>query len=240
MPSCIQPVPNSQLSGVTAASVCASEAAQPMCTSSFGGSSTAELPCVAGTAAANALLQGQPHALGQDVASAKACALLQCLLDPTAVLAALGFKVHKKEDKQVCTAQHTARLADQIPAAAAGPDAELLKVSTAIGAAANPQAPPPEAACSDGAVRLERQDLPARSGSLLTLLGLHGTAAARSGAAEQGHMISCAAGEEEAKLQAGRLAGIAVHVIEVLLEASLTQPEVRLVSLLSLEHLQDM
>ena len=231
------PASNSQLSTVTAVSGCASEAARPDHADPYGQGCLAGPLSNAETASCTAGCVNQ--AVDGTVVLHKAGLLVQCLMNAEAVVALLGFNAGKAQ-----LAEHDVALQTQTeapikqsqtaPMSQPGPKA-AANLSTAVvlpgGEAVRTPVihqltNPSQAAASNG---LEQDVCTATddSGSgLLAILGL-GAATEGSGRGATGtgwfHWH-----EEDAGLHAGRLSSIALDVIEVLLDASLTQPKVSL------------
>ena len=241
LPQGTHPADNSQLSAVTAVSACASEAAQPDQADAPGQGWLAEPLRVAETASCTAGFESQ--AVDGAVALNKAGLLVQCLMDTRAVLALLGFNTGKAqlaEHKLALQTQTEAPIQQTQAAQVSQPGPKpAVSLSTAVAPPSGevPKAPvmhqltkPSQATANSDAERPQQQACTASQGfesSLLALLGLVGAAeGSRRGA--DGTGLAKADEEEEAGVRMARLAGSAAEVIEVLLDALLTQPEVSL------------
>ena len=169
----------------------------------------------------------------------KAGLLIQRLFEPAAVLAMLGFDTREVLDLELQTQQQQVASKSQTQAGAQLSSVDSPR-SAKTGTAAVPAGTEAaEAAAghpltnglyvgSDHTAQADQQQGTGKQdsgASLLTLLGLGGAAEGSGGGANR--LISVGSGkEEEAKLQVDRQAGIALHVVEALLNAALTQPEV--------------
>ena len=167
----------------------------------------------------------------------KAGILTQCLLEPAAVLAMLGLSAKEGEHSELQTQlQEMASMTQtqagaQLSSAARPQAADSGKAAAAAGtevagaAAGHPHSHDLYLGANHS-VQADQQQASGRNGcggSLLTLLGL-GTEGLGWGAVRVAPAGACV--EEEAGLQVDRQAGIALHLVEALLNAALTQPEV--------------
>ena len=167
----------------------------------------------------------------------KARLLIGRLLEPAAVLAMLGFSTHEVLDPELQTQQQQAGTNTQtrahlssvdVPKAAKTSTAAVPAGTEAVAAAAgHPVTNDLYAGANHAAQSDQQQALGKRDsgGSLLTLLGLGGVTEGSGGVANrliQDGLFK----EEEARSHVIRQAGIALHVVEALLNAALTQPEV--------------
>lgn len=159
----------------------------------------------------------------------KARLLIGRLLEPAAVLAMLGFSTQEVLDsEQVASkAQTRAHLSSVDGPAKTGTAAIPAGTEAAAAAAGHPvtndlYAGANHAVQSDQQQALGKKD---SGGGLLTLLGLGGVTEGLGGVANR-LIQDGLCEEEEARLHVIRQAGIALHVVEALLNAALTQPEV--------------
>ena len=169
----------------------------------------------------------------------KAGILVRHLLEPAAVLAMLGFNTREVLDLALQTQQQQVASKSQTQAGAQlssvdGP--KSAKISTAAVSdgteAAEAVAGHPLTndlhVCAKLTAQADQQQAKGKKdcgGSLLTLLGLGAVTEGSGGGANR--LTPAGLGEEEeARLQVDRQAGIALHVVEALLNAALIQPEV--------------
>ena len=168
-----------------------------------------------------------------DHAMTKAVLLTQALLEPAAVLAMLGFKAQEFDELELQTsgaqaqAQAVSSLLQTQAAVSSVDAAEAANTATAAtavvteageAAAGHPLTHDPD----DGANGWQPTGQKGCGGSLLTLLGLGGVTEGLVRGASRAEVCE----EEDARLRTGRQACIALHVVEALLDAALTKPEV--------------
>ena len=227
---------------MTAGGICAFEAMLP---SQGGGQGVADgsaegqgthlaQPSKSAVATAAQTVQADMNAGSQSLT--KAGMLTQCLLEPAAFLAMLGFSAKEVGNSELQTQQQEVASMTQTQAGAQlssidGPQA--AKIGTAAAAAGTEAA---EAAAGhpltndlyvgiNHTFQADEQQASGKKdsgGSLLALLGLDKVT---EGSGRRANGIAPAGACEEAGLQVDRKAGIALHVVEALLNAALTQPE---------------
>lgn len=228
---------------MTAGGMCLSEALLPSQGISQGGSrggalqgqrrSLAQPLRCASKAGAHTIQAGMGAG---DHAMTKAVLMTQALLAPAAVLAMLGFKARELHNVELQTSDAQAQTQAvsslmQTQAGQAGVSfvnaAEAANTGTAATAAGTEAG---EAAAghplthdldvgANGRQPTGQEDC---GGSLLTLLGLGGVT---EGVVKNANRAE-ACEEQDARLHIGRQACIALHVVEAVLDAALTQPEV--------------
>ena len=179
------------------------------------------------------------HMGADNLALTKAGLLMQSLLDPPALLAMLGLNANTAQDSELATCTdgtpgQAEGGTEQTPAGLQGPKTASASTAAASLAREASEAAAEHALTNDEyvgkihAVReVQRQGKAAQGsgGSLMTMLGLGGGAAGSGGDA-YGRTLPRVCEEEEAGLRVHKLAAVALHVVEVLLDAVLTQPEV--------------
>lgn len=246
--ACTHGVALSQLSTVTAGDMCASETVQPPQGVTHGGAQggdpvhsklTPQRFESANQAGAQTV---RGHMGPGNPTLTKAGLLFQSLLDPPALLAMLGVNAKTAQDPelQTCTAGTQGQAGgwtEQTPAGLStwqGPKAARASTAPdslareATEAAAEHALTNNEYVDKTHAVREVQQQGEAvhgLGGSLMTMLGLAG-GAGRSGGDAYGQSPSRVCEEEETGSKVGKMAGVALHVVEVLLDAVLTQPQV--------------
>lgn len=225
---------------MTAGGMCLSEALQPSQGVSQGGGQ-------------QVALQGQGRSLAQPLSCAvkagaqtiqadmgacnhamtKAVLMTQALLEPTAVLAMLGFKaweLHKSKlqtsgaqaqmqaESSLMQTQADVSFVDAAKAAKTGTAATAAVTEAGEAAAAQPLTHDPDV----GASKQQPTGQQGCGDSLLTWLGLGGVTEGLARGTGRGEPFE----ERDARLHIGRQACIALHVVEALLDAALTKPEV--------------
>ena len=234
----------SQLSTMTAGGMCCSKALLPSQGMRQGGAQGGVLQGQGRSLAqpSGGAAKAGAHTVQADMdagnhAMTKAVLITQALLEPAAVLAMLGFKapVFHEPEVQTTGAQAQAQAQAQAVSSLMQTQAEISSVDATeaattgtAAAAAGTEA----GAAAAGHPLTHDQDVGANElqptgqkncgGSLLTLLGLGGVTQGLVRAANRAEV----SGEEDARLRIGRQACIVLHVVEALLDAALTKPEV--------------
>ncbi|KAL3145732.1 hypothetical protein ABBQ32_003261 [Trebouxia sp. C0010 RCD-2024] len=241
---CTQGVALSQLSTVTAGDVCASKSVQPPQAvthrvAAVRGKLIPQRSESANKAGAQTVMG---HMGAGNLTLTKAGLLCQILFDPPALLTMLGInaKTAQSPQLQTCTAGTQGQaggVTEQTPtglsawqgpkAARAGTAADSL-AREATEAAAEHALTNDQCCDKNHAVRevqRQREAVQGLGGSLMTMLGLGGVAGS-SGGNTYGQSSSRVCEEEGTELNVGKMANVALHVVEVLLDAVLTQPQV--------------
>lgn len=247
---CPQRVALSQLSKVIGNGMCASEAVQPPKGGTQGvGQEAAQgnaqvqgkvliLPFQSAAKQGAQTVKGGLGASNQTLSKAKL--LIQSLLDPRALLEMLSINANTAQELQ----KHTSGTLGQVGAGAgptpaglntcqgpqsARPSAAAAALGKEAAEAASEHALTNDEYVGNNHAAQEVQP-PVKAGkgcqgSLMTMLGFGGGGSG-SGRGANRRTSSGVCEEEEAGVKVGKLAGVALHVVELLLDAVLTRPEV--------------
>ena len=182
----------------------------------------------------------QDHTPASNLLVTKAGLLVELLLEPAPLFAMLGFKAKEGQDLELQTtaAQIQAQAVVSSKQTEAGFNSlhdparagtAAIPVGTeAAGAAAGCRLTNDMSVSGGHDAQVDQHQAKGKQdcgGSLLTLLGLGGVT---EGLGRDAHRLTSGreCEEEEAGVQVDRQAGIAMHVVEILLDAALTQSEV--------------